>query len=113
MEIENLINFQFVKEMEFKKFTNQKNIDGGVYRLHDKTGEIIYIGRSANLRKRIRSHQLGRTNTAYFINEVEIIDCFIEPNPIYETLLEAVLIAFYKPKYNDEVKDYKKKYGEE
>lgn len=113
MELENLINMKFIEEMEFKKFTGKdRDIDGGVYRMHDRTGEIVYVGRSSNLKKRIRSHRLGKTNTGYFINEVEIIDCFTEPNPIYETLLESMLIAFYKPKYNDEVKDYKKKIGE-
>jgi excinuclease ABC subunit C len=113
MELENLINLDLIKEMEFKKFTGEEKINGGVYRMHDRTGEIVYVGKSSNMRKRIRSHKIGKTNTSYFIDEVEIIDCFIEPNPLLEMLLESILIAYYKPKYNDEVKDYKKKYGED
>lgn len=112
MYLKDVIKANFVKRMKFKEFDmSQKHLDGGVYRMFNKLDEIIYVGKSGNLYIRLYNHLGGRTNTAYFIDEVTRIDYFQEPNPIYETLLEAVLIAYFEPKYNDEVKDAKEKFG--
>jgi excinuclease UvrABC nuclease subunit len=116
MNLKDVVKTNFVKKMKFTEFDmelSQKHIDGGVYRMFDESGEIIYVGKSGNLYIRLYNHLGHRTNTQYFIDEVVRIDYYCEPNPIYETLLEAVLIAYYQPKYNDEVKDAKKKFGED
>lgn len=110
---------EFIKNSNVKK-TKFSEIDlelgevgGGIYRMFNDSGEVIYVGKSNNLRRRLRQH-IGRdTNTAYFIDEVTKFEWHFEDNPIYQTLLEAIFIAYHKPRYNDEVKDAKKKYGED
>jgi hypothetical protein len=107
-----IVNLQFVQDMVFTVFDNeQRNLDGGVYRMHDENGKIIYVGKSSDLHTRLHNHLAKRNHTAYFMDEVKYIDWFLEPNPIYESLLESILIAYHKPKYNDEIKDYKKKFS--
>jgi hypothetical protein len=79
-------------------------LGGGIYRLSNAANEIIYVGKSNDVHRRLLQHIGKDTNTAYFIEEVKKIEWHPEGSPIYQTLLEAIFIAYYKPKYNDEVK---------
>ena len=88
-------------------------VDGGIYRMYNSSGEVIYVGKSGDLKRRLRQHIGKDTNTAYFIDEATRFEWHIEPDPVYQTLLEAIFIAYHKPKYNDEVKDAKKKFGDD
>lgn len=81
------------------------DFDGGIYRMYDINRQIIYVGKSSNLHRRWLQHFGKRTNTAYFIDEVESFDFLIENNPIYRTLLESIFIAYHEPKYNSEVQE--------
>ena len=82
-------------------------LGGGIYRLSNAANEIIYVGKSNDVHRRLLQHIGKDTNTAYFIDEVKKIEWHTEGNPIYQTLLESIFIAYYKPKYNDEVKKWK------
>lgn len=84
---------------------NDTKIGGGIYRMHNVQGEIIYVGKSQDLHRRLYQHIHGITNTAYFIEEVDFFEWFLEDNPIFQTMLEGIFIAYNRPKYNDEVKD--------
>lgn len=86
----------------------QNHLGGGIYRMYDETGEIVYVGKSNDLHRRLLQHIGKRTNTAYFIDEVRKIEFYVENSPIYQTMLEGIFIAYHTPKYNDEVKDEKK-----
>lgn len=81
-------------------------LGGGVYRMYDAAGEIIYVGKSNNLHRRLLQHIGKRTNSHYFIDEVVKIEWHNEDNPILQTTLEGIFIAYHMPRYNDEVKDY-------
>src|SRR6478609_11925168 len=96
-EIEQLV----WREVDLKK----RDIDGGIYRMYDNTGEIVYVGKSSSLRDRIRNHIHHRTHIAYFMDEVVRIEWHQEPDPVFETLLESIFIAYHLPKHNDEIKD--------
>ena len=75
----------------------------GVYQYFDLTGNIIYIGKANNLRKRITSyfqknHDDQKTqNLVERIQRIKIIRVFNEFEAI---LLESELIRKHKPKYN-------------
>lgn len=114
MNIQDLLKISKIRAIKFTPVDlKDKDIDGGIYRMFNDSGEIIYVGKSNNLKRRIHQH-LGRTtNTTYFMDEVKRIEWHEEPDPVFETLLESIFIAFYRPKYNDEVKDSKKKFGED
>lgn len=81
--------------------------------MYDDTGEIIYVGKSINIHKRMHKHLGKDTNSAYFIDEVRKIEFYLNDDPVFQTMLEGVFIAFHRPKYNDEVKEAKRKLGEE
>jgi excinuclease ABC subunit C len=107
--LEYIIKKKFVKEMRWTPY-NEEQIDlgGGVYRMFDKLGKIIYVGKSNDLHERIRNHLSGNTNTDYFISKVKAVEWFPVKSPVYRTLIEGVLIAYYRPRYNSEVKEARK-----
>lgn len=108
-----ILKMNTVRGLKFRKIDlDNDHIDGGIYRLKNGSGEVIYVGKSTNLKRRLRQHLGKDTNTAYFIDEVEKADWFEEPDPVFQNLLEAVFISVHRPKYNDEVKEAKKKFGE-
>lgn len=80
-------------------------LGGGIYRMYDKQSRIIYVGKSNDIHRRLLQHIGKRSNTAYFIDEVDWIEYHVNDDPVFQTMLEGIFIAFHAPKYNDEVKD--------
>jgi excinuclease UvrABC nuclease subunit len=113
MNLKEIVKVNRIEKLEFKRVDlSQKNIDGGIYRMFDDYGVVIYVGKSGNLRRRVDDHLDRRTHTSYFMDEVAFIEWLEEPDPYFETLLEAIFIAYHQPKYNDETKDHNKKFGD-
>ncbi len=82
----------------------------GIYKYFDSKGELLYVGKSINLKKRVASYfvakDLGpKTNLlVQNIAKIEFIKVFSE----FEALmLESDLIRFHKPFYNSISKDDK------
>lgn len=115
MNLKDLIKVSKIGKLRFQKYEHHEHTDvgGGIYRMYDDSGEIIYVGKSVDIHKRMHQHLGKDTNTAYFIDEVKKIEFFVENDPVFFTMLEGIFIAYHKPKYNDEVKDAKKKFGED
>jgi excinuclease UvrABC nuclease subunit len=119
-ELKQLIKISKIKAFKFVPWDHvipKEEIDilaaanklgGGIYRMYDGDGNIIYVGKSNNVHRRLLEHIGERSNTAYFIDQVARIEWYSENNPILQTLLEGVFIAYHMPKYNDEVKDFHK-----
>jgi excinuclease UvrABC nuclease subunit len=80
-------------------------LGGGIYRMYNKLSQIIYVGKSNDIHRRLLQHIGKRSNTAYFIDEVDWIEYHVNDDPVFQTMLEGIFIAFHAPKYNDEVKD--------
>ncbi len=82
----------------------------GVYRMLDENGEIIYIGKAKNLRKRIKSYSRKNLENkrikrmAELIRNIEFTTTENEENAL---LLEVNLIKAHKPKYNILMRDDK------
>jgi excinuclease UvrABC nuclease subunit len=106
MNLKDLIKITKIGKIDFSPVNlDNSDIGGGIYRMFDETGEAIYVGKSQDLHRRLHQHVGKDTNTAYFIDEVTAFEWTTEADPVYQNLLEAVFIAFHRPKYNDEVKD--------
>ena len=113
MELKDLLKISKIKKMDFEPIDLENNdIGGGIYRMYNLSGEVIYVGKSQDLHRRLHQHVGKDTNTAYFIDEVRVYEWLTEPDPVYQNLLEAIFIAYHRPKYNDEVKDANKQFGE-
>ena len=82
--------------------------NAGVYVLKSSQ-EILYIGKAANLRDRVRNHfKQSSYRDNLFINQVSKIGYIETPTDIDALLLESELIKQYQPKYNVMWRDDKK-----
>lgn len=83
----------------------------GIYFYKDKTGEIIYIGKAANLRNRVRQYwQLGRpvdSKTMMLISEINDLDWTEVESEVDALFLEAEMVRRYLPRYNILLRDDK------
>jgi excinuclease ABC subunit C len=83
----------------------------GVYLYKDKKGKIIYVGKAAVLRSRVRQYfQEARprdTKTDLLVADIADISWIEVGSEIEALFLESELIKRYKPKYNIELRDDK------
>lgn len=82
----------------------------GVYQHLDETGEIIYVGKAKNLKRRVttyfRKDQQSR-KTLHLVENIADIKYIVVENEQDAFLLENNLIKKYQPKYNILLKDGK------
>ena len=83
----------------------------GVYLYKDARGKIIYVGKAAVLKNRVRQYfQNSRardTKTDLLVADIADIDWLVVASEIEALFLESELIKRYKPKYNIELRDDK------
>ena len=82
----------------------------GIYKFINKNKKIIYVGKSKNLNKRVKSYfNKKQENKKIFkmVNEIDQISCIISENEHDALLLENNLIKEIKPKYNILLRDDK------
>lgn len=93
-----------MNEEELLKVSPDKS---GVYLMKDKDGNIIYIGKAVNLKKRIKSYFQRERFTKNFIEKVKDIEYIITNSESEALILENNLIKKYRPKYNVKLRDDK------
>jgi excinuclease ABC subunit C len=82
----------------------------GVYRMLDKEGKIIYIGKAKSLRNRVRSYfQPNHENakTRALVNRIHNFEVILTKTEAEALILESILIKKHKPRYNILLKDDK------
>src|SRR5690348_8526625 len=83
----------------------------GVYFHKDKSGEIIYVGKAAVLRNRVRQYfQKSRVRdpkTDALVAEIADTDWMVVDSEIEALFLEAEMIRRYMPRYNILLRDDK------
>lgn len=94
-------------EEELKKLPKKP----GVYIMHDKKDEIIYVGKAISLKNRVRQYfQSSRNLTPKIVQMVSRITRFeyiITDSELEALVLECNLIKEHRPKYNTMLKDDK------
>ncbi len=82
----------------------------GVYLIKDAQGNIVYVGKTTCIKKRLRSH-FGKSITSLkqqaMVESARDIDYIPTSSPEAALLLEAALMKRYSPKYNVALKDDK------
>lgn len=82
----------------------------GVYLFKDGHGDVLYIGKAANLRKRVNQYFTARdVSSKIKVMRQQIVDVdYVEtPSEADALIFEAALIGEYAPKYNTRLKDDK------
>ena len=82
----------------------------GCYLFKNKEGEIIYIGKAKNLKKRISSYFQKKDldiKTKSMLSHAESLDFIATNSEVESLILENNLIKKYFPRYNILLKDSK------
>ncbi|MBF0410636.1 MAG: excinuclease ABC subunit UvrC [Candidatus Riflebacteria bacterium] len=82
----------------------------GVYIMKDNQGDIIYVGKSRNLKKRVSSYfklKSRDSKTVRLVLNIETFEIIVTFNEIEALILENNLIKKHKPRYNVRLKDSK------
>lgn len=83
----------------------------GVYIMHDKYDEIIYVGKAISLKNRVRQYfQSSRNKTAKIekmVSRIARFEYIITDSELEALVLECNLIKEHRPKYNTMLKDDK------
>lgn len=83
----------------------------GVYIMHDRHDEIIYVGKAISLKNRVRQYfQESRSKTAKIekmVSRIARFEYIITDSELEALVLECNLIKEHRPKYNTMLKDDK------
>jgi len=83
----------------------------GVYLMKDAEGNILYVGKAANLHHRVRSYFGAREKLSHklqrMVGRVNDFDFFVTGSEQEAVILECNLIKRYRPRYNVRLKDDK------
>jgi len=83
----------------------------GVYLFKDERARVIYVGKAADLRTRVRSYLGstgdGRMATPFLARRIRDVDFILTGNEKEALLLESTLIKRHRPRYNVRLRDDK------
>lgn len=82
----------------------------GIYKYFDQAGNIIYIGKAKNIKKRVNSYftkNAENAKTRILVRKIANIEYLVVTTETDALLLENSLIKKYQPRYNIQLKDDK------
>ncbi|MGH7583047.1 MAG: excinuclease ABC subunit UvrC [Gemmatimonadales bacterium] len=83
----------------------------GVYLWKDVSGAVLYVGKAANLRTRVRSYFGGdepaSPTQGLLVDRIADVETIVVPDEAQSLLLENNLIKEYQPRFNVRLKDDK------
>src|SRR4051794_275998 len=96
--------------VEFQAVSSSLPIQPGIYKYFDSTGELLYVGKARNIRKRVSSY-FNKTFTSYktyeLVKRIDHIEFTIVNSEQDAFLLENALIKQFQPRFNINLKDDK------
>jgi excinuclease ABC subunit C len=82
----------------------------GVYMMKDSRGKLLYVGKAASLKKRVRNYAQGTVDSKTYalVSKISDVEYVVTPSPIEALILENDLIKKFRPRYNIKLRDDKK-----
>ncbi|MFW2374748.1 MAG: excinuclease ABC subunit UvrC [Gammaproteobacteria bacterium] len=99
-----------VPAFDSKAFLKTSSSSPGVYRMYDESGELLYVGKAKNLKKRLSSYFRSSglsIKTQSLVKQIHQIEITITHTEGEALLLESNLIKAHRPKYNVLLRDDK------
>ncbi|MGL5509776.1 MAG: GIY-YIG nuclease family protein, partial [Microcoleaceae cyanobacterium] len=97
---------------QLKRILGEIPLTPGVYLMGDRHGEILYIGKSKQLRNRVRSYfregERSSHRISLMVKQVTNIEFIVTDTEAEALALEANLIKKHQPRFNVLLKDDKK-----
>ena len=95
---------------QFQQIAHTIPLQPGIYKYYDADGQLLYVGKAKELRKRVSSY-FSKTFTTYktheLVQRIHRIEFTIVDSEQDAFLLENSLIKEYQPRYNINLKDDK------
>lgn len=82
----------------------------GVYRMYDEAGDVIYVGKAKDLKKRVSSYfreKVDRVKTQVLVKQIADMDVTVTNTEAEALILENTFIKKYRPRYNVLLRDDK------
>jgi excinuclease ABC subunit C len=95
---------------DIKTFLSRLTHHPGVYQMLGKNGEILYVGKAKDLKKRVSSYfskRIQDPKTQSLVEQIHRIDITVTHNENEAVLLECNLIKQHQPRYNILLRDDK------
>lgn len=94
--------------LALQKQANRLPVGPGVYLFRGGDGEVLYIGKSTNIKERVKSHLLTKgEKSRLLVESASRIECTPVSYELEALLLEAALIKKHLPRFNSRAKDDK------
>ncbi|MCU4677546.1 excinuclease ABC subunit UvrC [Catenovulum sp. 2E275] len=97
-------------EFDYSAFLKNLTQQPGVYRMYDKAGDVIYVGKAKDLKKRVSSYfrsNLTNQKTVALVRQIHHIDVTVTHTETEALILENNYIKQFLPKYNVLLRDDK------
>ncbi len=98
------------QKMNIKTFLRDLTTEPGIYRMLDADGQVLYVGKASNLKKRVSSYfnkQNQSAKTRALVKQITGIEVSVTRSDTEALLLESSLIKSLRPKYNVLMRDDK------
>ncbi|MEI5638881.1 MULTISPECIES: excinuclease ABC subunit UvrC [unclassified Pseudoalteromonas] len=97
-------------DFDHQQFLKTLSTEPGVYRMYDIQGQVIYVGKAKNLKKRVSSYfrsNISDSKTQVLVSNIANIEVTLTNTETEALLLENNLIKKYQPRYNILLRDDK------
>ena len=102
---------QLPVRFDTRSFLRTLTNDPGVYRLHDRFGRVLYVGKARSLRKRVASYfrppEQLTSKTRALMSHMASVEVTVTRTETEALLLENNLIKEHRPRYNIVLRDDK------